>query len=118
VKLTVTEAARMEMIEARDFYRSRDRRLAPALTSEIRLGLRRILQQPSPWHPLNYGLRRYRTERFPYGLIYKLREDEILIVAFDHLHPEPEYWIDRIEEAYLYPYWNLTGSQMAQTTAV
>jgi len=39
--------------------------------------------------------RRCRTKRFPYGLIYRCKGDEILIVAVAHLHRRPGYWHDR-----------------------
>jgi hypothetical protein len=43
--------------------------------------------------------RRYSTlsdERFPYGIIYELSEDEIVIIAVAPLHREPEYWRSRV----------------------
>ena len=35
--------------------------------------------------------------RFPYGLIYGLEKDKIIVVAVAHLHRNPRHWADRLE---------------------
>jgi hypothetical protein len=42
------------------------------------------------------GIRRCRLARFPYGLIYGVDDETVVIVAVAHLHRRPRYWIDRI----------------------
>jgi hypothetical protein len=37
-------------------------------------------------------VRRYRLNRFPYGLVYAVLDNEIVIVAIMHLHRKPDYW--------------------------
>jgi hypothetical protein len=39
--------------------------------------------------------RRRLIHRFPYGLIYRIDPDEIIILATMHPHRHPDYWIDR-----------------------
>jgi len=41
-------------------------------------------------------IRRCLIARFPYGLIYGIDGDTIVVVAVAHLHRRPRYWIDRI----------------------
>jgi len=38
-----------------------------------------------------------RFERFPYGVIYQISEDEVLIVAIMQLNRKPNYWQSRIK---------------------
>jgi plasmid stabilization system protein ParE len=45
---------------------------------------------------LSQNTRRCRTHRFPYGIIYQAKRDEILIVAVAHLHREPDNWLERL----------------------
>jgi hypothetical protein len=45
---------------------------------------------------LKPGMRRRRLGRFPYGVIYGLDSDTLVVVAVAHLHRRPRYWIDRI----------------------
>ena len=40
-------------------------------------------------------LRRALVNRFPYGIIYGLDGEWVVIVAIAHLHREPRYWIGR-----------------------
>ena len=37
--------------------------------------------------------------RFPYGLIYHVRDEMLLIVAVMHLHRHPDVWRDRLPSA-------------------
>lgn len=52
----------------------------------------RIVAQPQAWTPLSRRIRRCRTHRFPYGLFYQMRADEILIVSVMDLRRDPKRW--------------------------
>ena len=57
----------------------------------------RTASRDFPRHPLAEGIRRYRLSRFPYGLIYTINNDDILVLAVAHLHRlRPDYWRDRL----------------------
>ncbi|MBN1190526.1 MAG: type II toxin-antitoxin system RelE/ParE family toxin [Dehalococcoidales bacterium] len=60
--------------------------------------MERILQYPEAWPKISKRTRRCRTNRFPYGLIYQVREDRILIVAIIHLSRNPETLKRRLEK--------------------
>ncbi|WP_309399619.1 type II toxin-antitoxin system RelE/ParE family toxin [Cerasicoccus maritimus] len=79
------------------------RRLDPGLGlrfyNELKKTEERIQKYPDGWMQLSTNTRRCRLETFPYGIIYQLRADEILIVAVAHLKRKPEYWKDRISSA-------------------
>jgi hypothetical protein len=51
---------------------------------------------PTGWHPLSSHTRRCRLRRFPYGVIYNIDQDVILVVAVTHLHRRPAYWQGRV----------------------
>ncbi len=88
--------AAAEYRDAREWYAVQSPLLEKRLINELRNAQRKILEYPNAWQPLNGGVRRYRLERFPYGIIYNIRENEILVVAFAHLHRNPDYWRDRL----------------------
>ena len=50
------------------------------------------------WQALTARTRRYVITRFPYGIVYQIRANEILVVAVMHLKRQPDYWIDRIPD--------------------
>ena len=60
--------------------------------SEFRKARDEIAVFPEFWKPGGGGYRRKLLERFPYGNIYKVDGDEILIVALAHTSRHSEYW--------------------------
>jgi len=51
---------------------------------------------PNGWHPLSKKVKRCLIKDFPYGIIYQVREETIIVVAVANLHRKPNYWTDRI----------------------
>lgn len=70
--------------------------LGEIFLSEIIKCLDRIVEFPHAWHAFSKSTRRIRTKRFPYGLIYHMTADEIILIAVAHLHRKPGYWKKRI----------------------
>ena len=90
------EIAQIELYEAIDYYNYEEPGLGEDFLTEVLKSLDRIGQFPEAWHPCSKRTRRCKTRRFPYGVIYQIRKDEILIVAIANLHRKPDYWKDRI----------------------
>jgi len=89
-----TSAALQELRQAILYYEQRETGLGLALLDEIEAAIDRILQYPTAWHPLSPRTRRCRTHRFPFGLIYQVRTDEILITSVMDLRRDPARWQD------------------------
>jgi plasmid stabilization system protein ParE len=77
-----TSAAFTELRQATLYYEQRENGLGLAFLNEIEATLNRILQHPTAWHQLSSRTRRCRTHRFPFGLIYQIRTDEILVISY------------------------------------
>lgn len=90
------DIAEIELDEAIDWYKEQAPGLGDAFLIEVLSATRRIERFPEAWHPLGQGIRRCRLGRFPYGLIYAVDDDDILILAVAHLHRRPDYWRDRL----------------------
>ena len=84
--------AAREVKEAAKFYEGRVSGLGFDFIAEVRAAIRRILAQPQAWCPLDGTFRRCRTRRFPYGIIYSVEGEQVLIVSVMHLHRHPESW--------------------------
>ena len=89
-----TSAALKELRSAILYYEQREDGLGTTFLDEIGATLDRILQNPAAWHPLSPRTRRCRTHRFPFGLIYQIRKDEILITSVMDLRRDPVRWRD------------------------
>lgn len=91
-------AAKAEVLEAIAYLNEQSEGLGYEFAVEVRRTLERIVQFPNAWQPLSKRTRRCRTHRFPYGIIYQVREDAILVVAVMHLHREPDSWRARLRK--------------------
>ena len=54
-----------------------------------------ILEDPLRWRPFDEDVRRCLTRVFPYGILYTIESDFVLIVAVAHCSREPGYWKHR-----------------------
>jgi plasmid stabilization system protein ParE len=81
-----------ELREAARFYEGKVPGLGFEFLAEVRAAIRLILAHPQAWFPLDDCFRRCRTHRFPYGIIYIVEPDHILIAAVMHLHRHPDSW--------------------------
>ncbi|NQV24102.1 MAG: type II toxin-antitoxin system RelE/ParE family toxin [Rhodopirellula sp.] len=89
-------ATDQELIDASQFYESRLPGLGGEFLDEIEASLESVLKSPSQFEVLDGDVRIARTQRFPYGLLFVIEPDEILIVAVMHLHRRPGYWEHRV----------------------
>jgi plasmid stabilization system protein ParE len=55
----------------------------------------RILESPTRWRVLDEDVGRCLTRVFPYGVLYTIEPDFVLIVAVMHCSREPGYWKQR-----------------------
>jgi toxin ParE2 len=98
MKVRFARAAEADLNAAVAYYGGQAPGLAGHFLDEVDSALDRIANFPHAWQKLNSTLRRCRLHRFPYGLIYRVRNDEAVIVAVAHLHSEPSQWLKRAED--------------------
>ena len=96
MKIRFLEIAQVELDDAIEYYNYEAPGLGNEFLAEVLNALDRIGKFPEAWHPCSKRTRRCQTRRFPYGIIYQIRETEILVVAIANLHRKPDYWQDRI----------------------
>jgi hypothetical protein len=92
MKFRLLRPARRELREAAKYYEDRVPGLGFDFLQEVRAAIRRILMHPQAWFALDEQIRRCRTHRFPYGVIYTIERDEVLIISVMDLHRHPESW--------------------------
>jgi len=88
--------ARLELAEAARWYNSQSRGLGSNLRREVKAAVARIVANPEWFGILEDDIRCCPVQGFPYGILYEIRPDRVLIVAVMHLHRAPGYWKSRI----------------------
>jgi plasmid stabilization system protein ParE len=85
--------ARVDLLAAAEFYETQQTGLGTGFAVDVGLGLARLLEAPPRWPELEPGIRRYRLDRFPYGLIYRIPSARMVeIVAVFDLRRRPGSW--------------------------
>ncbi len=96
MKYSFHPSAKIELSEAVHYYETCRMGLGAEFAKEVYLTVRRITDFPAAWTPLTKNTRRCLTKRFPYGMIYHIKDGRILIIAVMQMNREPNYWKNRI----------------------
>lgn len=89
--------ARLEFRESAAFYEGCRPGLGVAFADEIESVVHRILEAPDRWTLIEEDVRRCLAHRFPYGILYTIERDYVLIIAVMHCSRKPGYWRHRVE---------------------
>jgi len=96
MKFTFHSEARAELNDAADFYEACQPGLGLEFAEEVYATIQRVCRYPTAWSPLSANTRRCLTTRFPFGVIYQVRDEGVLIVPVTHLSRKPGYWRKRL----------------------
>lgn len=96
MRIEFIEPAEDEFLEAVKYYNEESEGRGFEFAAELSRTLERIVQHPKAWTPLTDRARRCRMNRFPYGIIYQIRPEKILIIAIMHFHRHPKTWKSRL----------------------
>ena len=91
----INAVAETEFKEAVSYYNRELPGLGFEFALEISNTIERIRKNPEAWTKLSKRSRRCMANRFPYGIIYQIRKDHILIISIMHLHRHPDSWKQR-----------------------
>ncbi|MCA9065846.1 MAG: type II toxin-antitoxin system RelE/ParE family toxin, partial [Planctomycetaceae bacterium] len=75
--------------------------LADDFFSELQAAFNHIRENPHGLPRLEeysgeHDVRRCLTARFPYAVIFRIRHDEVVVIAVAHTHRRPLYWLSRL----------------------
>jgi plasmid stabilization system protein ParE len=81
------------------WYNERMAGLGDDFRTELATGIQRIAEGPLMWPMSSYDqrARRYLLSRFPYAIVYVLRQEgDVVVAAVAHAKRQPGYWLKRI----------------------
>lgn len=99
MKVRFLKSAQSEVDDAVAWYDSQSHSLGTHFLDDLDRAVRRIVAYPLSNTKIEEDLRRCLLSRFPYGIIYGLDSETIVVIAVAHLHREPRYWIDRLTDS-------------------
>jgi plasmid stabilization system protein ParE len=88
-----------EYEQAALWYGERRPELAVRFIAAVEDAVRRVLEAPTRYRVIDEDVRRCLTRVFPYGILYTIESDFVLIVAVMHCSREPGYWKRRLDQA-------------------
>ena len=96
MKVRFLKLAQSEADDAFAWYDSQTSGLGTQFLDDLDRTIRRIAAFPLACPEIDSDIRRCLLARFPYGIVYGVDNETIIVVAVAHLHREPRYWIDRV----------------------
>lgn len=93
--LAVTPEAEREAREAFLWYWQRDERAGLRFEAALTFTFDRAAEAPEQGPLLESGVRRLLVEGFPYGVLYAVETEQVVVLAVMHLRRRPGYWRGR-----------------------
>ena len=95
MKVSFHPLAQEEVDAAQGWYEARSRLAAAGFIYELSRAVRRIAEAPHRYPIARRGTRRILLERFPFNIVYRATDTEIVVVAVAHQKRRPHYWAGR-----------------------
>lgn len=96
MKIKILPKASAELDDSFNYYEHEQENLGYRFADSFKDTLKLIKLYPNAWQQLSKKTRRCLIKKFPYGVIYQVKKDEIIIIAVANLHRKPNYWTNRI----------------------
>ena len=87
--------ASAELDEVIQYYETYERGMGMAFLEEAYSAIRRICIYPAACPAASANTRKCILNRFPYALMYQIKDGNVRIIAFAHLRRRPGYWTRR-----------------------
>jgi len=81
-----------EIKDSISFYEEKQAGLGKRFLGALEDAISRIRRNPLLYRKIDGETRKCRLLRFPYGIIYRIKDGKIEIVAVMHLKRRPGYW--------------------------
>jgi toxin ParE1/3/4 len=92
-RLIVTAQAQAEIAEASDWY---DAQVGSEFLRAVNRALDAVVQNPLQYQVVLRRGRRAPVGIFPYGLFYRVSDDEVVVVGCLHGSRHPRHWRSRV----------------------
>jgi len=88
-------SAREDIRREKAYYRKTDPELARRFQSAVEKATTSVGEQPLAMQELEFEVRRWPLGTFPHGILYRVEEKLVLVLAVFHPRQAPEAWQER-----------------------
>lgn len=96
MRLQFRPQARLDILDARQWYESQSRGLGSEFARAVDAAAAGILRFPASNRRVRGDVRKAILRRFPYSLLYVAAPDEVTVLACFHHRRDPRTWSDRV----------------------
>ena len=96
IRVRLLREAAEELEAIAQYYDAERAGLGRAFIAEVRRARQRVQEHPLASAVERSEVRSRAVARFPYRIYYRVRENELLIIAIAHRRRQPGYWQARI----------------------
>ena len=93
------DEARIEFLDQVAYYEQARAGLGDRFYTEVEIAVARAGRMPGLGSPHKYGTRRMYPKKFPFSVVYVVRELEIVILAVAHFRRRSSFWRKRRNDA-------------------
>jgi plasmid stabilization system protein ParE len=97
VKYVFSEWAMEELDEASMHYEKQSVGLGIEFLDEIDRAIQWIIAFPEASERIVKNVRLYQVKRFPYAIVYYVKDETVHVIAVMHQHRKPGYWKKRLK---------------------
>ena len=94
--LALSPAALEDLVTATDWYDSRQPGLGDVFVRSVGDCFSRIARMPHAFPESALGVRSALLRRFPYAVLFRVRDERIEVLAVWHGHRDSRDWLDRL----------------------
>lgn len=92
MQLVFRPEAYRELLEAKSWYEERSPGLGFEFARAVDAAVARALRMPSAFAYIDGEFRHVMTRKFPYSIIYRLSDSELVVVSCFHHRRRPGSW--------------------------
>ncbi len=82
----------VDVLSAAQWYDERQQELGRDFVARVRKAALELIKDPHRRSSVDYGVRYWPVERFPYVVFYDFTDTEIILLGVMHTSQEPDKW--------------------------
>jgi plasmid stabilization system protein ParE len=91
-RLVVEPDVEAEIADAAHWYNQENPGLGARFVAAVDEAVDKAVQQPFQYQTIMSGVRRVPVNKFPYGVIYRVTDDALTVIACFHARRNPMHW--------------------------